>query len=49
MVTVTAAKMQKARIARILEEDPIKKAAQSVIEVIVMEGPACYMPRLILS
>lgn len=29
--------------------DPMKKAKQSVIDVIVIDGPACIMPRLILS
>ena len=40
MTTVTAANMQKALIARILELDPIRNAAQSVSDVIVMDGPA---------
>ena len=46
MITVTPQKMQKALIASIELVDPMKNAKQSVKEVIVMDGPACYIPRL---
>lgn len=46
---VMPANTQKALMARMLDIDPMKKAKQSVIDVIVMDGPACIMPRLILS
>ena len=48
-MTVTPQKTQKALIASIDDVVPMKNAMQSVREVIVMEGPACYMPLLIRS
>ena len=35
--------------ASIVVFDPMKKAQQSVSEVIVIDGPACYRPLLNLS
>ena len=49
IMTVTPQKTQKALIASIDDVVPMKNAMQSVREVIVMEGPACYMPLLIRS
>ena len=49
MITVTAQKMQKALMASIELVDPMKNAMQSVRDVIVIEGPACCIPRLIRS
>lgn len=49
MITVTPQKMQKDLIASIDEVDPMKKAMPSVTDVIVIEGPACIIPFLILS
>ena len=40
--------MQKAFTANIDEVDPMKKAIQSVKDVIVIEGPAWSMPLMIL-
>ena len=49
IITVTPQKMQKALTASIELVDPIKNAMQSVRDVIVIEGPACCIPRLTRS
>ena len=49
MIIVTPVNTQKDLTASMEDVDPIKKAIQSVIDVIVIEGPACFMPRLIRS
>ena len=49
IITVTPQKMQKALMANIELVEPIKKAMASVRDVIVIEGPACCMPRLMRS
>ena len=41
--------MQKAFTDRSDEVDPMKNAMQSVSDVIVIEGPACIIARLIRS
>ena len=46
---VTPIMTQKALTASMEEVAPMKKAQQSVSEVIVMEGPACLRPCLNLS
>ena len=48
-MTVTPQNIQNDLIASMEFVDPMKKAMQSVSEVIVIEGPACCMPRLIRS
>ena len=47
MMIVTPVKMQNALIARREDVLPMKKARQSVSEVIVMDGPACLIASLI--
>ena len=49
MITVTPQKMQKDLMASIELVEPMKKAMQSVRDVIVIDGPACCIPRLMRS
>ena len=49
MITVTPQKIQKELMPSIVDVDPMKKAMQSVTDVIVIDGPACIIPFLILS
>lgn len=49
VITHIPAKMQKLYSAGKEESDPRKKATASVIEVTVIDGPACLNPILNLS